>query len=301
MTVLSDKHHKLSEITSGFGELLKEERLRQGLSLELVSRKTGINITNLSALEDSARRKLPADVFNRGFIKIYARFLQINPKESLDSYEKEWGFTNGIDGAKIYLNSGEFAKKTSIFEDKQALTFIVIVLVVAAIFLTFHFFTPLRPTDNLQKQFTSPSPSSTALDPTNPQEQESVDHESLYSSTEEKELPSQVPIPQKNDPTTMALPETSPTLRDKIKTTTKITTEPYTLIAEFSERTWLKITIDQNDPAEYTFQANEKHTWQATETFKLIIGNAGGIQLFLNGSKLELNQKSGKVMTLSLP
>lgn len=118
-----------------FGVILKEERLRQKLSLEEISGRTAINLKHLQAIENGDRRKLPADVFNIGFIKIYSAALGISPTESLKLYDQEWGFSNGMRGAEIYLGHEYMAQSSSVFADRTALAFIFIVILVAATFL----------------------------------------------------------------------------------------------------------------------------------------------------------------------
>ena len=79
------------------------------------------------------------------------------------------------------------------------------------------------------------------------------------------------------------------------------TESPYFLRAEIREATWLKVVIDERQEFEYLLQPNENHTWRAVSGFKLHIGNAAGLQLFLNDQPLKPLGKSGEVVHLHLP
>jgi len=75
----------------------------------------------------------------------------------------------------------------------------------------------------------------------------------------------------------------------------------YVLRAETLARTWLHLIIDDSQELEYLLNPNEKHTWRAMSGFRLHIGNAAGLQLYLNDQPLKALGKSGEVVLLHLP
>jgi hypothetical protein len=75
----------------------------------------------------------------------------------------------------------------------------------------------------------------------------------------------------------------------------------YSLEAKATETTWLRITIDEMQVREYLLQPGQRLTWRATKGYKLLIGNAAGLQLYLNDEKIEPLGGSGKVVQLELP
>lgn len=56
-----------------FGEELREERERRGLSLEDVAVSTRVSLRHLSALEENRFAELPGGVFSRGIVRSYAQ------------------------------------------------------------------------------------------------------------------------------------------------------------------------------------------------------------------------------------
>lgn len=60
-----------------FGDKLKRERERRHISLDQVASSTKIGTRYLQALEDEDVGRLPGGVFNRGFLRAYAKFLAL--------------------------------------------------------------------------------------------------------------------------------------------------------------------------------------------------------------------------------
>jgi len=75
----------------------------------------------------------------------------------------------------------------------------------------------------------------------------------------------------------------------------------YVLRAETLARTWLHLMIDDSQELEYLLNPNEKHTWRAMSGFRLHIGNAAGLKLYLNDQPLKALGASGEVVLLQLP
>ena len=79
------------------------------------------------------------------------------------------------------------------------------------------------------------------------------------------------------------------------------TASPYFLRAETLAATWLQVVIDERQELEYLLHPNENHTWRAMSGFRLHIGNAAGLRLYLNDQPLKPLGKSGEVVHLRLP
>lgn len=71
----------------GIGRALRRARLRQGLSIEDASRGTRLRPEYLEALEKEAFDVLPGDVYVRGFLRSYSRFLGLNPHKVVTAFE----------------------------------------------------------------------------------------------------------------------------------------------------------------------------------------------------------------------
>src|SRR5512133_2130734 len=82
---------RLSLATGGppvgsFGERLRREREMRKVSLEEIAAATKIGTRHLRALEEEDFKKLPGGIFNKGFVRAYARFLGINEDQAVSDY-----------------------------------------------------------------------------------------------------------------------------------------------------------------------------------------------------------------------
>lgn len=71
---------------ASFGAQLKQERERQGISLEDISVSTKIGTRMLRALEEEHFDQLPGGIFNKGFIRAYARCLHMDEEQAIADY-----------------------------------------------------------------------------------------------------------------------------------------------------------------------------------------------------------------------
>jgi len=71
---------------ASFGDQLRRERERKGMQLEDVSLATKVSTRFLRALEEERLDQLPGGIFNKGFIKAYARHLGLDENEIVAEY-----------------------------------------------------------------------------------------------------------------------------------------------------------------------------------------------------------------------
>lgn len=67
------------------------------------------------------------------------------------------------------------------------------------------------------------------------------------------------------------------------------------------ENTWIKVIIDEQESTEYNLNAGDELELEATSNYNLLIGDAGGIEITLNGKPVAIPGESGQVVTIHLP
>jgi len=72
-----------------FGEILKAERARRRLSLDEIQAATKIRKKFLKAIEDGNFDLMPTKVAGRGFLRIYAGFLGMDPDGMVAEYNRK--------------------------------------------------------------------------------------------------------------------------------------------------------------------------------------------------------------------
>jgi cytoskeleton protein RodZ len=74
-----------------FGARLKKIREQRGLTLDQVSLSTKIGVRFLRALEDEHFEQLPGGIFNKGFVRSYARMIGTDEEQAIADYLAAWG------------------------------------------------------------------------------------------------------------------------------------------------------------------------------------------------------------------
>lgn len=86
------------------GEKLRQAREERGFTLSEVAEQTRISSLYLESIENDDYRILPGGIFNKGFVKSYAKFVGLNEQEALLDYAKlvETGVEPNPDERRVY-------------------------------------------------------------------------------------------------------------------------------------------------------------------------------------------------------
>lgn len=76
---------------AGFGEMLQQARARKGVTLKEAEQSTRINRQHLSALENEKFDALPPLIYQRGIVRNYAVYLDLDPAKMLALFEEAHG------------------------------------------------------------------------------------------------------------------------------------------------------------------------------------------------------------------
>jgi cytoskeletal protein RodZ len=68
------------------GQYLQKRRVEKGMSVEEVSRSTRVPIASVERIEADRFGELPGEVFVRGFLRSYARAVDVQPDDVLARY-----------------------------------------------------------------------------------------------------------------------------------------------------------------------------------------------------------------------
>ena len=255
------------------GQILRKEREGRNLSLESVAGVTRISLENLKALEKDDFRAISAPIFARGFLRTYALHLGLDPKEILARYESQ------IDLVKVSPKTRESAPARSKRSLSQYLGLVFLIVIgVAAGFYLFQK-APAPPTASLPA---APVPAPPPADVQPP--------------------PSPSPSPPERVSVTPPAPmEKPPAAAPEPKEEEKGKERRHVLRAIAREKTWMRVKPDDQPVSDVLLQPGQTASWSAGRRFDILIGNAGGADLSLNGTPLGPMGKSGEVVRLTLP
>ncbi len=263
------------------GQFLRKEREKRNVSLDAVAKVTRITKENLEALEKDDFELISAPVFVRGFLRNYATFLGLDPKEVIGRYDSQTDLVPAPEDKEPPPPPPPKEEKP-IFKTLLFLS----ILVVGVAFGFYYYKRSSIPT--------SPPPPSVGVAPAPAPEIQASP--SKGSPTKGKTLPRAVqPEKEKKPPDKLQAATTPLADIDRSKEKRQV------LRAVAMERTWLRIVADDQQVSDVILQPRETSTWTAHQKFVITIGNAGGVELFFNGTSQGRLGDSGAVLHLVLP
>ena len=117
--------------SNSLGETFYRERTKKNISLEDVAESTCIHIATLRAIEAGDRDKMPAEVFSRGFVKLYAEFLGLDTQDILDRYNNEIVALGGTGKDSEMLSRSSYGADNTFFTFPRILFLVVVLLLLA--------------------------------------------------------------------------------------------------------------------------------------------------------------------------
>lgn len=89
MTNAEQEQKQAPSTPSEFGEILAKQRQQKGLSIGEISERLKLPARQIEALEKGNYEELPEPIFIRGFLRSYARFLDLD-ETCIDDYLAKW-------------------------------------------------------------------------------------------------------------------------------------------------------------------------------------------------------------------
>lgn len=256
-----------------FGRYLQAIRLEKGLGLEQISQQTRISVDVLHLLEREDLGNLPAEVFVKGFVRAYARTLGVDADEAVHRYV-----------VAIENNRQEQLSEAAIVQDRSRFWLKLLVamsLLVAIVGLTMvavHLFHPEAPS----------TPSAPGENP--PAAAPKTD--TLPASEQASAaMPSLPPAPASPPPVGA----------DAAGVGKPTATHKYQLTVEGLHTTHLKVIVDDRSAENYTLEKGDRLVLEAQQGYNLLLDNATGVRISLNGKPVILKGKEGQMVTRQLP
>lgn len=75
-------------MSSTLGEKLRQAREERGISISEVAEQTRISSLYLKSIEDDNYKPLPGGIFNKGFVRSYAKYVGLDEQEALQDYAR---------------------------------------------------------------------------------------------------------------------------------------------------------------------------------------------------------------------
>jgi cytoskeleton protein RodZ len=263
----------MSLAMGAFGERLRREREMRQITLEEISGSTKISKRHLQALEEEDFDALPGGIFNKGFVRAYARYVGIDEEQAVTDYI-------AADHEQVPAEPRfplEIHKPVNLNPRRSyapvILALLGLIVILGAWTYWKHRSQPAVTPVNAGASNSSNSGGSTA--------QPTV------------AAPVSKPAPAAGADSA-AVKDASVPSPDQ----TQADSGQFTVVVKANESSWISIKADGRAVEERIFDPGEEQSTSATREITLTIGNAAGVEVFFNGASQGVLGQEGKARNL---
>jgi len=281
-----DKEHSVP--VSGIGADLRGERLRQGLTLDDIVQRTRISLRSLESLEADAFDRLPGLVFTRSFVRMYATELGLDPEAFLARIPRVDIETTPMPVPPAGSGRGKWDPRLT-----ASLASLLWIATAAgagagawyyANHYGIHLVTTVASTPAPAKRV-APSPAPAQAADTN-------QNASAAPTAQSQDAGNSTPSPNASGEASQTMQASTANSYDGNR--------PVQVILTAREAAWVQISADGRTAFVGTLKQHESRVIAADAQVKVITGNAGGLDISLNGKPLDPIGPSGQVRTVRL-
>ena len=305
----------MAERMGSLGNILRREREARGISLEEIAAKTKIGIRLLRAIENEQFERLPGGLFNRSFVRQYARVLGVDEEIAVREYLQAFGARKEAAAAAPRSRAPEPPNFSMEPEYSRVILAVLgIGMLIAGIayggYLLYGYLTadPASTEHRPGAPATVPAPIPPAV--AEPLAASVEEYEASTASDGEVEgrdpygsiagagsgtSPGSEPLLASAAPAAVTATGSEPTSAPGSSSR-----EDLQLRIESHGTVWVSITADGVRQWQGTMRANQTREVQAAESVRLTVGDAGAVSLTLNGKSLPGLGRPGEVRNLTI-
>lgn len=270
------------------GLLLKTRREELGLSIDDVVQETKIRSKYLLAIETGEFQVIPGEVYLRGFIRSYAKFLNLDSAQLMAYLPETDSHADKSSEIKEPAVSSKIREPYSYWENlpsrrtrpsdndgstlRGILRIVKIMALIAAILFSLNYVYENIVLRNLP-------------DPVNNGGNEEPGGNDGQEEPEEPEQP-QVEI--------VIISDTAGNAAVEVKA------EQLEMTIRATARCWLRVQTDDNPAESQTMEAGDEASFTAVSSIVMRAGNSGGINIYLHDELLDVSSRNGGVKNYTI-
>jgi cytoskeleton protein RodZ len=303
-----------------FGDRLKKEREQRGITLDDISLNTKIGTRLLRALEEEKFEQLPGGIFNKGFVRAYARHVGLDEDQTVADYMTAAGANPPQPDQAVSFPVqvpqdrrpapvpdwrvravGESSRRAAAADIPWGILAIVLLVVALALASWSYFHRP----PEIEKTKVAPAPAS-EVTPASASAPEPDTHPAPPPEKTEPAPKSNNAAPANPIPTTEQMRSQPSTISPAgLQTSVPVSNASanggmFTVRVkgnDDSEECWVSIVADAQPPVEATLSAPYEKVVQARNQVVVKAGNVGALDIYFNGKKLPSQGEYGTVKT----
>lgn len=268
---MSDNTIYNTEATAGSpGIILKRCREYHGISLDEAAEATKIGTNYLKALEEDQIREFASLAYLKGFLRIYAGYLGLNPDDIMKFYEKLYNPSVARGAGRPGVDGESETVRRRISWQKIAFpVFLLLLLIITSVFLNRGKQSPQQQTDHKPVASMQPAP---VIQPARSSARQASVAQKPKIEAEPADLAKDDPPPSEHNVPQKQLADADRGFIVRMKVTQNGT---------------LAVTIDGATTQNYDLTVGDVIEWKAEKNISLDLSNAGGVETALNGKPLK--------------
>ncbi len=290
---------------TSIGETLRRERLRRGWNLDQVAAETKITVHVLEAIEADQFDRVPGGVFARNFVRQYARMLKLDDDEIINAFRQQ--FEEPAEAAASEQQPEPMASfhlapleefRQRIGPGSSLSAFIWLVVVILACAGAYGLWQRARRT-------AAAAPSVAAVHKAEPQSAPLASSKPAESAAAPATPKQDFRPAEVSDTGAISVPET-PTPKPVAAIPAAMDEQPppapgaVHVALTASEPVWISIKSDGTHIYSGTLEAQQSREFDAAHKMTVLIGNAGSLDVSLNGKSVGPIGPTGEIRTLVL-
>ena len=278
-----------------FGARLKREREQRKITLDDIAVSTKIGTRFLAAIEEDRFDQLPGGIFNKGFVRAYARHLGMDENQAIADFVAA---TEPVLPEPEPQDAPVLAALAEAVPEAQKKNrgdggipwgiFAIVLLVLACGFAVWGFYSRDK----------SASPSIAVPGPDKP------DASTLEDQKEAPRSAAKFAVPKPTAATSQSLPpEPEPGSRESATSTPVAQSAAgarlFHVLIKARQDSWVAITADGKQIIQNTLPSAAEQSIEARDQIVIKTGNVGALEISFNGKKLESQGGYNQVKTLT--
>ncbi len=297
---------------ASFGERLRQEREQRGVTLDDISLSTKIGTRMLRALEEEHFDQLPGGIFNKGFIRAYARTLGMDEEQAIADYLVATGATPARKLEEKLESKFDHSDQTPMPELRAQLeqraqdespqaaalpwgTLAVVLILIALGFAGWGFYSRQS-----EKKGSEAAPSATQpanVSTTTTDQAAQPPQPKLAEAATPVSSPTQAPVLSAAG---VQSPTNASATSNNLPPPAVIAPKgAFLVLIKAHADSWISITIDGEVTTQRTLAASSQRTVAAHQELVVRAGNVGALDFAFNGKKLPPQGELGEAKTLT--
>ncbi|HKR82688.1 MAG TPA: RodZ domain-containing protein, partial [Terriglobales bacterium] len=240
-------------------------------------------------------------IFNKGFVRAYARFLGLDEEQIVGDFEEAWNAYEAERTPQVLPVPEEEAKPSSSGWGWIS----VLVIVCAGLagwygYQSMHSPQVVAPQTSQRDVSTSPSASDINQNPPGAQPPSAPASQPVQSGNASQSSTTDKPLQQSKTAASGASTEVSPS-KSPASTAAPAKSQPAAIRLQVFARadSWLSVSADGKDLGQGILAAQKTRSIRAQKEVRLKIGNLGGVEISFNGQPVNLDGQPNEVKELT--